>query len=60
MDMSIAAMSTGLASSQATQKFGIEVMKMAMDQSSEAMENLISGIAGSLDPNVGGNVDIRA
>lgn len=58
MDMSIAAMSVDLSQARFSQQLGISVMKMAMDTTEEAVGEMLEEISGSLDPAVGGNIDI--
>ena len=58
--MSIAAPSVGMHQQQALQDMGTSVLKMAMDASSGSVENLLNEMEGSLDPNLGANVDIMA
>lgn len=59
MDMSIAALSVDMHLAQTQQNFGVAVMKMAMDDSAEQMEEVLQEI-GNLDPNLGNNIDIIA
>ena len=60
-DMSIAAMSVSMHQQQASQDFGIAVMKMAMDQAAGGTEELLEDLeALSVDPNLGANIDIQA
>ena len=59
MDMSIAALSVDMHLAQTQQNFGVAVMKMAMDDSAEQMEEVLQEI-GNLDPNLGQNIDIIA
>ena len=58
--MSIAALSVGMHQQQALQDMGTSVLTMAMDASSGSVENLLNEMEGSLDPNLGANVDIMA
>ena len=58
--MSIAALSVGMHQQQALQDMGTSVLKMAMDASSGSVENLLEEMEGSLDPNLGANIDIMA
>lgn len=60
MDMSIAALSVGMHQMQTAQDMGVSVLKMAMDSSTEGVENLLADTVGSLDPNLGSLVDIEA
>ena len=58
--MSIAALSVGMHQQQAMQDMGVSVLKMAMEASSESVEDLLGEMTESLDPNLGANVDILA
>lgn len=58
MDMSIAAMSVGMHQSQAMQDMGMAVLKMAMDTTEVATEEMLEELA--VDPNLGAIVDIQA
>ena len=60
MDMSIAALSVGMHQQQAMQDFGVGVLKMAMETSSEGTEELLGEMAQSADPDLGTNIDIQA
>lgn len=60
MDMSIAALSVGMHAQQTMQDMGTSVLKMAMNAETEGVQELLGGVAGSLDPNVGSNLDIQA
>ena len=57
MDMSIAALSVDMHLAQTQQNFGVAVMKMAMENSTEQVEEVLQEL-GSLDPNLGNNIDI--
>ena len=59
MDMSIAALSVDMHLAQTQQDFGVAVMKMAMDTSTEQAEEILQDL-GSLEPNLGNNIDIMA
>ena len=59
MDMNIAALSVDMHLTQTQQEFGVAVMKMAMENSTEQTEEILQEI-GSLDPNLGNNIDIIA
>ena len=60
-DMTIAAMSVAMHQSQVQQDLGISVMKMAMDTEMAAIGELMEDMTGmSLDPNLGGAIDIMA
>lgn len=58
--MSIALMSVGMHQQQAMQDMGVSVLKMAMETSSESVEDLLGQMTESLDPNLGTNIDIMA
>jgi len=59
MDMSIAALSVNMHLAQTQQEFGVAVMKLAMDTSIEQAEEILQEL-GSLEPNLGNNIDIMA
>lgn len=59
MDMNIAALSVDMHLAQAQQDFGVAVMKMAMNDTTEQAEEILQEM-GNLDPNLGNNVDIIA
>ena len=59
MDMNIAALSVDMHLAQTQQNFGVAVMKMAMDTTTEQAEEVLQEI-GNLDPNLGQNIDIIA
>ena len=59
MDMNIAALSVDMHLAQTQQDFGVAVMKMAMETNTEQAEEILEEI-GSLDPNLGNNIDIFA
>ena len=59
MEMSIAALSVDMHLAQTQQDLGVSVMKMAMETSTEQVEEILEEI-GSLYPNLGNNVDIIA
>jgi len=59
MDMSIAALSVDMHLAQTQQNFGVAVMKMAMENSTEQVEEVLQEL-GSLEPNLGNNIDITA
>lgn len=58
MDMSIAAMSVSMHQNQAMQDMGMAVLKMAMDTTEVAAEEMLEEL--SVDPNLGAVVDIQA
>ena len=59
MDMNIAALSVDMHLAQTQQNFGVAVMKMAMENSTEQVEEVLQEL-GSLEPNLGNNIDIMA
>ncbi len=56
MEMSIAAMSVDMHQMQTMRDVGIAAMKMAMEADTDMIEEAIE--LGSLDPNLGQNIDI--
>lgn len=58
LTMSIASMSVGLNMMATQQELGISVLKMSMDSTDGSMDALLSMVSGSLDPNLGTQVDI--
>ncbi|MBB6732424.1 YjfB family protein [Cohnella zeiphila] len=58
--MDIAALSTALSQQKTAQAFGVAVLAMANDQTKQQGQNLVQMIAGSLDPNLGTRLDVRA
>ena len=60
MDMSIAALSVGMAQADTQQQLGISVLKEAMEMSGEAVAELLENVPASLDPDLGAAVDIMA
>ena len=58
MDMSIAAMSVNMHQGEAMQDMGMAVLKMAMDTTEVAAEEMLEELA--VDPNLGTMVDIQA
>lgn len=60
MDMSIAAMSVVSSQQQAAQDFGVGVLRMAIAASTQGTEELLGEMTGSLDPNLGTNIDVQA
>ena len=55
--MDIAQLSVSMAAQQTAQSIGIAAAKMAMDSSSEALD-LIEQSTASLDPSLGGSIDV--
>lgn len=58
--MSIAALSVDMHQAENMQNLGIAVLKKAMDTSTEGVDELLDVVSGSLDPNLGGNIDVLA
>ena len=58
--MSIAALSVDMQQAENMQNLGIAVLKKAMDASTEGVDELLDVVSGSLDPNLGGNIDVLA
>ena len=56
MDMSIAAMSVDMHQAQLWQDIGLKVLDKAMEADTEMAEEALN--IGSLDPNLGNNIDI--
>ena len=59
MEMNIAALSVDMHLAQTQQDFGVAVMKLAMDTTTEQAEEILQEME-SLDPNLGNNIDIIA
>ena len=61
--MDIAQLSVSMAAQQTAQSLGIAAAKMAMDASGEALEMIEQSTASldpSLDPSLGGSIDVSA
>ena len=56
--MDIAALSMGLSQMQIAQEIGVSVMKMAMDTSEVQVADLTKMMEQSVNPHVGGTIDI--
>ncbi|MGO4542963.1 YjfB family protein [Paenibacillus sp. 2TAB19] len=56
--MDIAALSVSLTQSNLSQAVGISVLKMATEQSTEQVQQLVKMMELSVQPNLGGNLDI--
>ncbi|OPH61908.1 putative motility protein [Paenibacillus ferrarius] len=56
--MDIPANSMSLAQNNLSQAVGISVLKMAKDQSTEQAQQMIQMMAQSVQPHLGGNLDI--
>lgn len=59
MEMNIAALSVDMHLAQTQQELGISVLKMAMETSTEQVEEVLEEIE-NLDPNIGNNIDVIA
>lgn len=59
MDMNIAALSVDTNLAQTQQEFGVSVLKMSMENSTEQVEEVLEEM-GNLDPNIGNNIDVIA
>ncbi|SFS84006.1 YjfB family protein [Paenibacillus sp. BC26] len=57
--MDIAALSMSLSQINLSQAVGISVLRIAKDQSSEQSQQMIQMMERSVQPNLGGNLDIR-
>ena len=58
--MSIAALSVDMHQAENMQNLGIAVLKKAMDASTEGVDELLDVVSGSLDHDLGGNIDVVA
>ncbi|MFD0698132.1 YjfB family protein [Paenibacillus sp. GCM10027628] len=58
--MDIPALSMSLAQNNLGQAVGLSVLKMAKDQSTQQGQELVQMMERSVQPNLGGNLDIRA
>ena len=59
MDMAIAAMSVDMNMAKTQQELGISVLKMAMEAETSGVEKALE-VVGSLEPNLGNNLDVTA
>ncbi|ACT00376.1 YjfB family protein [Paenibacillus glycanilyticus] len=57
--MDIPAMSVALSQSKLMNDVGISVLKMAKDHSTEQSQQLIQMMAQSVQPHLGGNIDLK-
>ncbi|WP_201004249.1 YjfB family protein [Paenibacillus glycanilyticus] len=57
--MDIPAMSVALSQSKLMNDVGISVLKMAKDHSTEQSQQLIQMMAQSVQPDLGGNIDLK-
>ncbi|WP_110942986.1 YjfB family protein [Inediibacterium massiliense] len=57
--MDIAALSMGLSQMKVAQQSSVSVMKMAMDTSKEQMSDLTKMMEQSVNPHIGGSIDLK-
>ncbi|WP_219836393.1 YjfB family protein [Paenibacillus sp. R14(2021)] len=57
--MDIASLSTSLSQSNLAQAVGISVLKIAKDQSEQQGQQFVQMLERSVQPNLGGNFDVR-
>lgn len=57
--MDIAALSTALSQAKVAGQASIAVTKLAMDSSQVSMENTLKTLEQSVNPHLGGNIDIK-
>lgn len=57
--MDIAALSMGLSQMKLANEVGVSVLKMAMDTSQGQADNLTQMMEQSVNPNIGGSIDIK-
>ncbi|WP_438347484.1 YjfB family protein [Paenibacillus sp. FA6] len=58
--MDIAALSIGLAQNNLKQAVGISILKMSTDQAAGNTQDFIKMLEQSVQPNLGGTIDIKA
>jgi len=58
--MDIAGLSTAMKQSSLSQAVNIRLLKMSTDQAAQVSQDLVKMIEQSVEPNLGGNIDIRA
>lgn len=58
--MDVAALSTTMAAGKVSQSVGVAVLGKAMDQMEQQSSDLLKIMEQSVQPNLGGNVNIRA
>lgn len=58
--MDVAALSTTMAAGRVSQSVGVAVLGKAMDQMEQQSGDLLKIMEQSVQPNLGGNVNIRA
>ena len=59
MDMAIAALSVDMNMAKTQQELGASVLKMAMEAEASGVEEALE-VVGSLEPNLGNNLDVKA
>lgn len=59
MDMAIAALSVDMNMAKTQQDLGVSVLKMAISADTSTVEETLE-LVGSLDPNLGNNLDVTA
>lgn len=59
LDMDIAALSIGLKQMNLAQEVGVSVLKMAMNSGEEQINDLLQVMEKSVNPHIGGNIDIK-
>lgn len=57
--MDIAAMSMGLSQMKLANEVGTSVLKMAMDSGETQMNDMVKMMEQSVNPNLGGSIDIK-
>lgn len=57
--MDIAAMSMGLSQVKLANEVSTSVMKMAMDTSVEQMDDIVRMMEQSVNPHIGGSIDLK-
>lgn len=56
--MDITALSTGLSQSNLMTQVSASVLKLSMDTAEQSMENMVKLMETSVNPNLGGTIDI--
>lgn len=59
MDMAIAALSVDMNMTKTQQELGVSILKMAMEAETSGVEEALE-VVGSLEPNLGNNLDVKA
>ena len=57
--MDIAALSMGLSQMKLANEVSVSVMKLAMDTGQSQMDDMVKVMEQSVNPNLGGNLDIK-